>query len=628
MFTGRVRYGLLALLVPLIVFGFCRLSLRGDTFPIVLTGQLAPGTADGRFTALGQASVNSSGDIAFHADLDVGGVNGAGIFKVAAGILSPVALEGQTLPDSPDKSFGALFSDPQINNAGDIVFTANFAAGTSAPPPQGLFLYSGETLRKLLDTTTVASGAPGQTFASFRNVSINDAGTIAFAAELSVGAVGPAIYLMTGDTLQRAVSTPNVGLPFSLNNNGDIAFITPQYGIALFANGSIQTLALAGQTVSNSTLTVFTQGPLSVNDDREVAFLNYSPAGSGRGGTQPTPDGIVRYRSGLLEKIAAGGDSVPGFVGATFSSSGFLEPRINQSEIVFTGRTTANGETIDLIARHQNGLSTPVTRSDEVLEGLGMLNFIGEPNIDTRQGPLVTFVANLGPMVGIFAAQTDPRFTLLFPHVADGLGAGTGWRTTFVLANRSTSAASATLSFYDDNGAPMSVSIGGQRQSQYAISIPALGIARVQTEGTGPLKTGWAKADTDQSLSGIALFASSDGSGNFVAEAGADATVPLRSFSMFAEAEAGTSTGMALVNPNTVPADVTLILKDAGSNEIARSSITLPPMGHLAKYSREIFAGVSSTDGEGKIEVVSTRPLAALTLRQRGPIFTSLPVIP
>jgi hypothetical protein len=37
---------------------------------------------------------------------------------------------------------------------------------------------------------------------------------------------------------------------------------------------------------------------------------------------------------------------------------------------------------------------------------------------------------------------------------------------------------------------------------------------------------------------------------------------------------------------------------------------------------------VPAGQSEGKIEILSTQPLAALTLRQRGAIFTSLPVVP
>ena len=203
-----------------------------------------------------------------------------------------------------------------------------------------------------------------------------------------------------------------------------------------------------------------------------------------------------------------------------------------------------------------------------------------------------------------------------------------GWRTTFVLANRATTAASATINFYDDNGAPMSLAIGGQQQTQTAISIPALGVTEFKTDGTGPLRTGWATVQSPQSLSGIALFALSDSAGNVIDEVGAPPSTPLRSLSVFVQSGSGTSTGIAIANPNNSAASMTLILKDSSSNELARSSFTIAPMGHLAKYAGELFTGLPSTDFQGKIEVSSTVPLAAITLRQRGAIFTSLPVIP
>ena len=615
----------LSLILGVLAVAFLHFNLRADTWPVVLTGQLAPGTANGRFTALSQGRVNASGDIVFSANLDVGGVQGAGIFRISEGVLSPIALEGQTLPDAPDKSFGAVLGDPHINNAGEVAFVANFASGTSVP--LGLFLFSKGTLRKLLDTTTAVPEAPGQTFDTFRNIRINDAGEIAFAADVKTGTVGRAIYLLSQGNVQPVVTTNNVNVAFSLNNHGDIAFVTQQNGIALFSNGSVQSVAVAGQAVPDSTLTVFTQGPIWMNEDRDIVFVNYSPIGSGRGGSLPTANGIVRWRGGVLEKIVKGGDPVPGIAGAAFDSSEFLQPQINQSGIVFTGRTTTQGQTIELITRYQNGELSTIARGDQLVEGLGLLNFIGEPSFDTQQGPLVTFVANLGPMAGIFAA-TSPRFTLLFPQIADGTGSGGSWRTTFVLANRSSSPASATLSFFDDSGRPMSLGIAGQQQTQQSVTVPGLGVAQIQTDGASVLKTGWATVQTDQSLSGIALFAFSDGAGKFVNEVGAPATVPLRSMSIFVDAGAGTSTGVALANPNSVSADLTFILRDSNSNEMARTSLNIPTNGHLARYVGELLPLNISGDFHGKLDIVSTQPLVSLTLRQRETVFTSLPVIP
>src|SRR5262249_37191396 len=137
-----------------------------------------------------------------------------------------------------------------------------------------------------------------------------------------------------------------------------------------------------------------------------------------------------------------------------------------------------------------------------------------------------------------------------------------------------------------------------------------------------------ASLQADQSVSGLAIFRFFSTAGNFIDEVGAPATVPLRSMSVFVQAGPSTSTGIALANPNRDSTDVTLILRDSNSTEIARASVTLPPNGHLAKYAGELFQSTLPTNFQGKIEVVSSQPVIGLTLRQQESIFTSLPVIP
>src|SRR5262249_1940530 len=155
------------LLAGLICFGAFRLSLHGDVSPVVLTGELAPGAADSRFATVSRTSVNSRGDIVFHADLESGGRRqGSGIFEVSGGVLSPIVFQGEILEDSPGQVLGRFLEDVHINNSGDIVFAADIQQDSVTL--QALFLYSGGKLRKLLDTATTA--AQGQTFASFHNV--------------------------------------------------------------------------------------------------------------------------------------------------------------------------------------------------------------------------------------------------------------------------------------------------------------------------------------------------------------------------------------------------------------------------------------------------------------------------
>jgi hypothetical protein len=166
------------------------------------------------------------------------------------------------------------------------------------------------------------------------------------------------------------------------------------------------------------------------------------------------------------------------------------------------------------------------------------------------------------------------------------------------------------------------------QQPQTTVVVPALGVAHLQTQGGGPLTAGWALVQSDQNLTGIAIYGLLDGSGNSVSEVGVPASLPLLSISIFAQSGATTSTGVALANPNNTAASVTLILRDVNSSELSRISVVIPAMGHLARYANELLTGIPPGEFEGKIDVISTQPLAGVTLRQRASVFTSLPIIP
>jgi hypothetical protein len=613
----------------------CCIHIKADIWPLVLTGDAIPGTANFRFAGFTQAVVNTSGTIAFGASFTDPSTNltGSGIFEIVGGQLIPVMMEGQALPDVPG-SFGALYSSPSINSSGDIVFLAY----TSERPQRfvGMFEFSNGVLHRVLDFSTTVPEAPGESFFNFYDPQINDQGKILFGAQVvpnangMVNPVAGGLFLMSSNGLNAVALTviggtvsADVSRSFSINNRGDIAYLD---------NGSIKVVSgNSGTTIVIPPQVPFALAAPVINDNGDVAYINETSVTGGRGGGPPVPSAVVRWRNGTLEKVVAVGDPVPGFDGAVFDAV-FPGTRLNESAAMFMSQTYRTGiNPFGLLGRYQQGSISIVASENQYVDGIGTLDFIEAPNFDSKQGPLVTFVANAaaGTELGIYATTAAPQFTLRFPHIADGGGgvAG-GWHTTFVLANRSTTAANATISFYDDNGNPLSLAVGGTQQSQTSIVVPALGVAEVQTQGGGPLTTGWAQAQSDQNLTGIGIFGLLDGSGNSVTEVGVPASLPLSSMSLFAQNGATTSTGVALANPNNTAANVTLTLKDSNSTPLAQTSVTIPPMGHLARYAPELFAAIPPGEFQGKIEVLSTQPLAGLTLRQRGSIFTSLPVIP
>jgi hypothetical protein len=627
------RAGTLVLLSVLV----CCIHIKADVWPLVLMGDPIPGTANFRFTSFGQAVVNTSATIAFAAGFVDPATNltGGGIFEINGGQLLPVMMEGQPLPDVPGSAFGLALSEPSINSSGDIVFVAS----TNERPGQkfaGIFEQSGGVLRRVVDISTQAPGTPGETFASFGPPQINDQGQIVFGAALTnasgTAPVQSGVFSISSAGLQPVALNMSGGQTSSdlasLNNRGDILLYNTG-GLSINSGGSITPVVGFPLTVPGTNYTGYMGAAL--NDDQNVVFVPTTNVPVGRG-SYPLPDGVVRWRTGMLSKIVSAGDPIPGFSGATFDSE-FLNPHVNESATIFVSRRlTAIGPQVGLIGRATpDGQLNILATEDQFVDGIGTLDFIGMPNFDTQQGNLVTFLANAAARTetGIYAVTAAQQYTLRFPQIADGGGgASGGWRTTFVLANRSTTAANATISFYGDTGAPLSLAVGGMPQTQTTLVVPALGVAQIQTQGGGPLTAGWALAQSDQNLTGIAIYGLLDGSGNSVSEVGSPASLPLLSMSVFAQNGATTSTGIALANPGSNPANVTLILRDANSNPLSQTSVSIAPMGHLAEYANQMFSSLPPGEFEGKIDVISTQPLVGLTLRQRGSVFTSLPIIP
>jgi hypothetical protein len=623
-----------AVLIVLAV-SVCYIHVKADIFPLVLTGDAIPGTANYRFIGFGQSVINPSGTVAFRGDFTdpATGLTGSGIFKKTGGQIVPVMLEGQPLPDVPGRSFGGAIYGPWINNNGDILFSAF----TNEPqPPQrtlfvgfaGVFVESGGALRRIVDYNTPVPGSTGQAFTWFGdNLQINDRGDIAFAATMVNGG---GIFLLSQGVLQQ-VAAPGEPV-FALNNQGAIAYIGSG-AFTVFSGGSYRSTPLPA-TVPGTNLSSglpIVSGMFSINDNGDVAYVNLSVNRAGRVASL-VQDAVVRWSSGdgSFQKVAAQDDAVPGLSGSTFAPA-FQSTSTNQAATVFQGMTAQGIRGPDVIGRFQGGQLSTIANAQQFVDGIGPLGLLGSPSFDSDQGPLVTFRANAadGANTGIYAATATSAYTLQFPHIADGGGgAAGGWRTTFVLANRSTSPANATISFFADNGNALSLAVGGTSQSQTSFVVPALGVAEVQTQGGGPLTTGWALTQSDQNLTGIAIFGLLDGSGNAVTEVGVPASLALNSLSVFAQNGTTTSTGVALANPNSTAANVTLSLKDSNSTQLAQTTLTIPPMGHLAHYANELFSAIPPGEFQGKIEVLSTQPLAGLTLRQRGSIFTSLPVIP
>src|SRR5262245_20024532 len=97
------------------------------------------------------------------------------------------------------------------------------------------------------------------------------------------------------------------------------------------------------------------------------------------------------------------------------------------------------------------------------------------------------------------------------------------------------------------------------------------------------LQVGYALVAADGSSAvpvGTALFSYTNFDGVLVSQAGVGASEPISSGRIFVD-EAGTQTGIALVNPGAQAASVSLVLRDASGRETERSTLTLRPGEHI-----------------------------------------------
>ena len=142
-----------AMVSCLVLLALCG-KVRGEILVLALTGQIAPGTGNARFASLAQANVGGSVEVVFAAGLTGGSAQEA-IFKLSETGLNPIVLYGQPVDGLPGRTFGQ-FGDPSINGSGDVAFKSLLRGG--ATYLQAIFVKSGQVLRKLVDTETVAPG--------------------------------------------------------------------------------------------------------------------------------------------------------------------------------------------------------------------------------------------------------------------------------------------------------------------------------------------------------------------------------------------------------------------------------------------------------------------------------------
>ena len=262
------------------------------------------------------------------------------------------------------------------------------------------------TFTDIADTSTVAPGTGGETFATFGVPSINS-GTVAF---LGQTALVQGIYTGSGSPLSRIADTtmmaPGGGGTFTTFGlptirAGTTAFVALPAGIYT-GDGTLSALARAGLSPAPGGGLFTSFGSFaSIDGAGTVAFRASTDAGV-TGIYTATPSG----GSTLLSRLVAVGDAAPG--GGIFTLLG--DPSIDAAGTVSFFAFTSLGTGI-FTATSGGGLTIVAGTSTPIPNGAGDFTAFGNPAID---GEAVAFLGfGLASQLGLYLAVSGDLFKVV-----------------------------------------------------------------------------------------------------------------------------------------------------------------------------------------------------------------------
>jgi hypothetical protein len=212
------------------------------------------------------------------------------------------------------------------------------------------------------------------------------------------------------------------------------------------------------------------------------------------------------------------------------------------------------------------------------------------------------------------------------------LASGGGWDTTITLANAGTSSAQVQLSFFDNNGAALSLPLTfvqtGAATTAATVNQPLAAGATlvILTQGTNAVAlVGSAQLTTDGNVSGFAIF--------HYKPTGQEAVVPLETRNASAYVLAfdytnGSATGLALANVSNQAANVPVIIRDDTGATLGTATIDLPALGHTSFMLATSYAFVAGKRGTVEFDTPAGAEISALGIRATAAAaLTTIPVL-
>ena len=211
------------------------------------------------------------------------------------------------------------------------------------------------------------------------------------------------------------------------------------------------------------------------------------------------------------------------------------------------------------------------------------------------------------------------------------LAVGDGWTTTIELVNYGATFAQANLSFFDDNGIPLSLpwTVSGKSAPSSFLNQTLAPHARLVLQSsaldTDPLQVGSAQLATNGNVSGFIRF--------LYGPRNQEAIVPIEarnaaSYVLPFDNTNGLVAGVALSNGVGAPINISVVIRDNTGARIGLGIVTLAANGHSAFVLSDRFPTTVNQSGTVEFGAPAQVKLGVLGFRfpQSG-AFSTIPVL-
>ena len=228
-------------------------------------------------------------------------------------------------------------------------------------------------------------------------------------------------------------------------------------------------------------------------------------------------------------------------------------------------------------------------------------------------------MSRIGIAAWLLVTPLAAQSVFYLPQIVDGPAAVGTVRTTILLSNTAATSNTVHVTLTRGDGSPWRLTLSGLGAgSDFSLTLKPGATRILQSDGSGDGSAGGGivKGSARMAVAEIVSVYGADGS--LLSQSASDASDTASKYVIPVDTT-GVNTGVALLNPNPGAASLTFTLYDP--NGVQQESVTAT-LAAGAQTARFVAADLFSDIGEfqGTLVVASTKPVAALTLRQESSV--------